>query len=478
MLTIFSLIGIGAYFALLLYIVLKEERNDSVLSYFFANRQLPFWALSITFIASWWGAGSALSTADLAYTDGIGAFWYYGMPVLISTLLMVVGAKAIRRIDYLTQGDMMSARYNPLIAKLLAILIFLFMTFSAASQMVGMGDFFGLYLGLEYESGIIIGTGIVLIYSLFGGFRGVVLTDIIQFVLLLLSAIIVFAVSWQVSGGYAPIAHKALELNKPTYWEFSSGFHKYLMYVITFGCAWMIQANVWQRITAARSSQDARKMTLMSFVAYIPLYLIVVLTGMAGLVIFPTLPEGGIVPALVTGYMSPIIGSIVFVGIAAAIMSTMDSLINTAAMTLVLDFYPKNRSEKEKLAFSRVATFMVTALGIYVALEIRSILEVSRIAADIITMGMFVPLTLGFIWKRGNTAGAFAAIILGSTYCGLNLLQEFGMTLPLWWPAKSTLQTVIGIGLSLSAYIIISLCTKPEYDKSIPFINKAQGKKE
>lgn len=73
-LQIASLVGLLIYFAVLLFAVSKDKKNTSVLDYFFAGRSLPFWALSITFIASWWGAGSAFSTADLAYSDGLGAF--------------------------------------------------------------------------------------------------------------------------------------------------------------------------------------------------------------------------------------------------------------------------------------------------------------------------------------------------------------------------------------------------------------------
>ena len=148
-LQITSLIGLLVYFAVLLFAVSKDKANQNVLDYFFAGRSLPFWALSITFIASWWGAGSALSTADLAYTDGLSAFWYYGAPVLIATFLMIVGAKAIRRVGYLTQGKMMAARYSEGVSKVLSVMILIFMTFSAASQMVGVGDFFGTYLGLD-----------------------------------------------------------------------------------------------------------------------------------------------------------------------------------------------------------------------------------------------------------------------------------------------------------------------------------------
>ena len=183
-LQIASIAGLIVYFAVLLFAVTREKKNESVVDYFFAGRTLPFWALSITFVASWWGAGSAISTADLAYTDGLGSFWYYAVPVLLSTFLMMLGAKGIRRVGYLTQGSMMEARYSKSVAKLLSVMILIFMTLNAASQMVGIGTFFGTYLGLNYEIAILVGTGIVLIYSMFGGFRGVVLTDIIQFCLL------------------------------------------------------------------------------------------------------------------------------------------------------------------------------------------------------------------------------------------------------------------------------------------------------
>lgn len=346
---IFSIFGLLIYFLLLLLAVARDNKNKhkNIVDYFFAGRSLPFWTLSITFIASWWGAGSAISTADLAFEDGMGAFWYYGVPVLVSTFLMIIGSKAIRRINYLTQGEMMEARYSKTVGKLLAVMIFIFMTVTAASQMVAIGSFFGTYLGINYEIAVIVGTSIVLIYSLFGGFKGVVLTDIIQFILLLISAIIVFAVALFHSDGFDEIARKALELGKTDYMNVTAGVDKYLSYVITFGCAWLIQANVWQRISAAKSDKDAYKMTIMSFIIYIPLYLIVVFTGMASITLFETIPEGGVITNIVTNYMPPILKTIVFIGISAAIMSTMDSLINTGAMTLVIDLLPKNIEDEK-----------------------------------------------------------------------------------------------------------------------------------
>ena len=134
---IISLIGLAIYFIILLFAVTREKKNTNTSDFFFAGRSLSSVALAITFIASWWGAGSALSTADLAYSDGMGSFFYYGVPVLLSTFLMILSAKFIRNVGYLTQGSMMEARYSKGVSKILSVMILIFMTFNATSQMVG-----------------------------------------------------------------------------------------------------------------------------------------------------------------------------------------------------------------------------------------------------------------------------------------------------------------------------------------------------
>lgn len=475
-----SLVGLFIYFALLLFAVTREKKNHTVLDYFFAGRSLPFWALAITFVASWWGAGSAISTADLAYDDGMGAFFYYGVPVLIATFLMMLGARRIRNVGYLTQGEMMRARYNEKAARLLAVMILIFMTFNAASQMVGIGDYFGSCLHLPYLPAILLGTSIVLIYSMFGGFRAVVLTDIIQFVLLTLSAVIVFLAGMHFAGGIDGISAAAEAAGKEGYMSMASGAQKYMAYVITFGCSWCIQANVWQRISAAADAGSARHMTVLSFFMYIPLYLIVVLTGMAGFVLYPEgLPDGGVVSAITRDYLSPAVSALVFVGISAAIMSTMDSLINTAAMEIMIDLNPKQESEEKKLRKSGTATLAVTVIALLIALRIPSILNISWLASDVITTGVFIPMIFGFFWRRGNARGAEASMIGGLAFCGYNLLIFLGADLPHFYALQSALQVIAGIALSAVLYIVFSLMTPPEYEKADAFIRLGrEGKKD
>ena len=476
MLKTISFIALLAYFAILLLIVLKDKKNKNTLDYFFAGRNLPFWALSITFIASWWGAGSAIETADSAYKEGIGAFWIYGMPVLISAFLMILGGGFIRRIGYLTQSEMMGQRYSPLAAKMLAVMILLFMVFNVAVQMVGVGTIFSSYLGISYEFGVILGASIVIIYSMFGGFRGVVITDLIQFVLLFFSAIAVLVVAFMYSGGIENIKQAAQVKELSDYFSFAAGAEKNFIFVITFGFSWVIQANVWQRLSAARTEKDSTKMAIMSFFVYIPLYLTVVFTGMAALGIYKEFPQAGIIASLVTDYMHPLIGAFVFLGLSAAVMSTMDSLINTGAMTIGMDLSKDNLDEKTRLKISRIATLVIALIGIVISIWIRSILELTFVASDIITTGVFIPLIFGFFWKRGTAAGAISSMIFGIIFSFYNLFVVQGLNLPIFWEVKSAYQAIIGIVISALIYIIVSLFTKPDYDKAKNFLKGKEDK--
>ncbi len=465
MLKTLSFMLLLTYFAVLLFVVFREKKSNNTLDFFFAGRNMPFWALSITFIASWWGAGSAIETADSAYSQGMSAFWIYGMPVLASTLIMVFGSAFIRRIGFLTQGQIMSTRYSPTASKILAIMILFFMTLNAATQMVGVGIIFSSYLEIDYTYAVILGTVIVIIYSIFGGFRGVVITDIIQFVLLLISAIIVLVVAFYHAGSIENIKQVAMDKNINNVFSFTAGFHTHMVYVITFGLSWVIQANVWQRIIATKTDKDATKMAIMSFFIYIPLYLIVVLTGISGIALFDSVPEGGIIAAVVREYMHPALGAFVFLGLSAAVMSTMDSLINTAAMTISMDIAPQNLDDKKRLQISRISTLIVSLIAIIAAISIRSILKLSFVASDIITSGVFVPLILGFLWKRGTSIGAVASMVFGVIFAFYNLASIQGINLPVFWKTGSASQSIIGIVISAIIFIVVSLITKPDYDK-------------
>ena len=472
-----SLVLLALYFAGIMFVVLRAKASKNTEDYFLAGRQLPFWALSITFIASWWGGGSAIDLVDHGFNQGISSFWIYGMPVLFSTFLMYLFSKAIRKIGTITQPQLMELRYNKKVAFLLSLLILIFMILGVATQAVVIGNFFQSFFDIDYKIAALVGTSIVLIYSFFGGFKGVVVTDIIQFVFLLIAAIVLFVVAYTQSGGFEAVRDIALQNNKPEFFSFFHNISNNLVFIITFGCSWMIQANIWQRISATKKPSDAKKMMLLAFVVFIPLYLIVTLTGVLSLGLFPTVPEGGIVPAMIIKFMPAGLAALMFVGLCSAIMSTMDSMINTGALVLSVDIYKSKIkplvTPKQMVWAGKIATLIIALCGLLISLEIRSILRIAWIGSDFLTTGAFVPLILAFIWKPGNSKGAFASIIFGLLFSTYNLLVALGFALPTAWDIASVEQAIIGMITSALIFVSVSLLTKTETEKAEQFIEKA-----
>src|SRR5690606_16582413 len=123
------------------------------------------------------------------------------------------------------------------------------------------------------------------------------------------------------------------------------------------------------------------------------LYLMVTYTGMFSSVLYDVVPETGIVPDLISNIPNPVLSSLLFVGLCAAIMSTMDSLINTGALSLTIDVYQKyinpNVSSTRSVLVGRLSTLIMCALALLIALKIQSVLTISWIGSDFLTSGAF-----------------------------------------------------------------------------------------
>ena len=110
--TTITIIFLSLYVIGIIAIGIWNSKSENSEDYFLASRKLPAWLLAITFIASWWGGGSAIDLVDHAHQNGLSTFWIYGVPVLIATALMYVFAKGIRNVATISQPQLMKQRYN------------------------------------------------------------------------------------------------------------------------------------------------------------------------------------------------------------------------------------------------------------------------------------------------------------------------------------------------------------------------------
>jgi SSS family solute:Na+ symporter len=156
-------------------------------------------------------------------------------------------------------------------------------------------------------------------------------------------------------------------------------------------------------------------------------------------------------------------------------MSTLDSLINTGALSLTIDIYSKyinnSANTKQLVKTGRFATLIIGTIALIIALKIQSLLKLSWMASDLITTTIFTPLVLGFVWKRASVKGTLASILFGFCFSCYNLLIFLGIKLPAAWQHQSTEQAIIGIIGSTLLFTIFSLMSKKE-TKAINFVNK------
>jgi SSS family solute:Na+ symporter len=463
------------YFAILLSVSFYKNKNKTKEDYFLGGRRTPYWILAMAFVATWYGGNSALISVDKAFEQGLSSWWVLGGPTVLAVLVLLVFSGAIRRVGSMSQNGIMTKRYNQATGNLLTFILMLYFISWGSSQMVAIGQFLSSFFHLNYVIAVVIGLSIALIYSTLGGFRAVVLTEMVQFFILVIGLVVVMVVAVSHSGGLGGIQASSQAKEAEGYFNLFGSFSENFTYVLSFGLAFIVDGAVWQRLSASRSPAEAKKTTFTALIYFIPLYFFVVITGMAATGVFTETPAEGIVPALVNSYLNPVLGSIVFVGVAAAIMSTMTTTLNVSSMYLTELYYKyvnPNAENKHIVRFGMLATLFAALLGFIVAIRIPDALVVLSLASQILAAGIFVPMTFGFFWRRGTSVGAISSIIAGSGFIMYNYLVELGISLPTFWEGEVTV-ILIGVILGLVVYIVGSLLSKPNYEKADKFIADA-----
>jgi len=431
-----------AYFVLVLLIGLKfSRRMRSLEDYFLASRSLSAPLVFLSLTASWFGASSILVTTDEAYRAGVSAFWLIGLPAVATVLVFAfILAGPIRRQDIMTLPDLVERRYGKTVRHLASGLIFWYMVVLASSQMVALGQFIKPFLGWPYFWSLALGTGVVLVYLLSGGLRSVAATDVLQCVLLSGGAIglAIFSVH---SSPAAAVVEAARQAGKPEYFQLFFDLKRNALVALSFILAWTISPIAWQRVQSARSESSARRGLLAAAGAFVFLYGLVVLSGLFALPLFSGRPlSGPLVSEIIASLAGRLGGGLLFVAVSAAILSTLDTALNTGALTLTKDIYLSLRPRPLKMPpatvrVGRAATLITAGLAFAVATRFQSILQTLGLASEIMAEGLFVPgLAMIFLKGKHPLAGGLS-LVLGGGFALVSFLSAMGVLpfrLPVW----------------------------------------------
>jgi len=479
---IIAIVFLILYFAFVIGMSLYRRMVKSEVDYFLASRTFPAWILAVSYAASWFGGASAIISADKAYKGGLSAYFVMGGPTIVSGIVLLFLAQKIRLFGPLSQPEITEARYNRTARTIQSFIIWWYMATWAASQMIGAAGFVGGFFGMSYASALFLVVVVVWFYCMFGGFKSVVTTDLGQFAWIVVAMVIVLIAATAGSGGFGNVSKAVEQKGVENFYNIFGNFKFSLFYIISFTFAWTISAEIWQRFSAARSVEDAKKASRGALYINIPLYCFAITIGMLAVAMFPEKPDGHIMVAIIKGYVPPFFAGIAFAGLLAALMSTMDTAINTGSLVITEDIYHKivnpGATEPQLVMFARISATIMAGLGILIALAVKDLLWVLWMASDILAAGVFWPLILGMYSKWGTTKGAVSSMIAGGIFVAWNYLIDLGVGLPSItpaWPGTSWPFSIFwGIVIGFVVYLIVSLATRSpeETEKAESFMKR------
>jgi SSS family solute:Na+ symporter len=421
---------------LLLGSFLFSRKIKSLEDFFLASRNLSYLLVYSSLVASWFGATSVLVSTDEAYNQGMSAFWVMGVPAVLTVLVFgLFLVHPIRRLPMVSLPDLVELRYGTIVRQLASFLIIWYMVLLASSQMVAIGNFLKTILGTSYLLSLLIGTGVVLLYSALGGFFSVALTDGIQFFLLAAGMAGLFIFLLQGSS-LREIFLLASQARRPDYFNFFFDMKRNILIVLSFTLAWTISPIVWQRIQAARKEKEARTALFSASATFFLLYGILVFTGMLALpLFFSSRLQGPLLSEIISSRAGMLLSCLLFVAVVAAVMSTMDTAINTGALSLTRDVYQQvfpASSQREVIWASRISTLLVGGLALLIATRLQSILKMLGLASEIMAEGLFIPgVAMLFLRKRLPAAGLLS-LLFGGGYALFGFLCQVRL-LPIRW---------------------------------------------
>ena len=487
----FFLVFLAIYIAVLLGIGLYlSRRQKSVTDFWLAGRELGPISIGFSAASAWITASALLLATGLFLLIGIGSIWIWVFPNIAGLVIIAAISGRIKNIPALTQPELMEIRYDPMIRAPVALAVTIMMILFSVTDFIGFKLVLGTFFGIEPFFAIAIMAVSVALYVSVGGFRAVVWTDIVQYILLAGLAVYVASLTLDLSARKGVSLIAASSMLGTDWWDvfLLGGLMGALVFLVALLPGWVAEQDPWQKIWAARDEGSAKRGLLLGAALLALVYFCCLLTAIGLSVLYPR-PAGEVeaemlylrvisdnVPGWLLGLLT--------IGFAAASMSCTDTFATSGASCISRDLIQRHlwptATMKEMLVVNRILVVLMIGISALIALNVNSIMDAVIIATVIGTTSYFFPIIGGLYWKRATKWGAMAALIAGG---GMQILlvsyEQFWLRQPL--DSISPLLTEHGVlvGLALSAifFVGVSLVTRPAEDiRLAPFFSEVAEK--
>lgn len=428
-----AMIGVGAIVAR------RAKGSDEFIA---GGRRMPYWLVTGTLFATWWGGGTMLGSAGAAYYDGFHGIIYE--PIGAGLTLVLAGfffMKIIHDAKVNSLAQFFTARYDASVTRVAAVVMIPTYALFTAVNLVAIGKVFEFVLGWPYAVTILLGTAVILAYTIMGGILAVAWTDIFQVVLVVIGLVVLLPLGIRAVGGWDElVAHtpghffklfpaEGSELAPPTL----SGWLWWFGALLGVGLGSLSSPELYQRAIIARSGKTAAAASVTAGAGYwvfgvIPVYLAFVVITLiaqgnlpASLIDVVNEDSETLILVLIRHTMVPAVGGIFIASLLAMIMSTGDSAIfatgTVIANDVVKPIVERSRgtavSDRDLVRYTRISIGAFTVVALLVGFLYENMYDLLIVAFQLLFHILFFPLVLGVYWKKANTPGAIAGMVVG-----------------------------------------------------------------
>lgn len=401
-----------------------------------------------------------LSSSWIAIGLTIGAYLNY---LYIAPPLRVYTEKAENAI---TIPDFFEKRFRDktrTLRLLSGLVILIFFTLYTSAGMVSGGKLFESAFGMNYQTGLIMTSSVVVLYTFLGGFLAVSLTDFVQGTIMVIALILVPVVVFANLGGVTKVFDE-IYAQDPKYLSLFQGTTTIGIFsLLAWGLGYCGQPHILVRFMAidkVRQLRSARRIGISWMIFTVAGAMLVGLVGIAytGRMQVDIGDPETIFIYFARVLFHPFISGFLLSAILAAVMSTISSQLLVTSSSLTEDFYKaflrRNASEKEALLVSRLSVIVVALVAFLLSLSPNdSILNLVGHAWAGFGSAFGPVMLLSLLWKRTNTQGAIAGMVVG------------GLTVLLWiyldHPLKEVYAMIPGFIFALIAIVVVSKLTAP-----------------
>ena len=469
---------IFSYFLVVLFIgVWAARRTRDARDFFIAGQSIGLLVLGISAMAATLSGFAFIGGPGLVYSVGMGAIFIILPAGLTNTMTAWVLARRMRMLaevrGIMTIPAAIEARYRSPAARGLAALAILVATIGyMATNILALGLVIKAVTGMGLTSGIWIGALVTLAYSATGGILAGVYTDVFQGTLMALASVCVFVLALHAGGGLSEISRTIMATSP----EFLSGWGKMspliaLSLFLVFALGALGQPHVLHKFYMLKDPARLRWYPLVMTIALTLTLLLFFGVGFAAkaLVLRGRLslasPDDA-TPQFLLHFTPPLLAGLVFAGVVAAIMSTVNSFMNIGAAAVTYDVPAAlRRVVANELGVGRIATVVITLISALAAQLSGTLVAFLGIFGWGLFTSTLVPaLAIGLNWPQATRAGAIASIATGlAVTLVLESLAYFHrFTMP-----GGVSVSALSLVLSLLVFFVVSYSTSAQADAQL-----------